>query len=907
MAQLRQKICITCGAELQLEHDNSYICPACGNHYDMSECAGLIDDLRDAQVSRLSLDFEKAEIYCEKLLDKDEYKNDDDALSSIYWELLLCEQRVIFEGSGVNKQDDEQVDIATNTFPSFYDIVATDIDDSKYGAAVIKHATAAGSSRLATYESLIEKMVMSKRTYRKIKKTTEPFDIFICFKKTAPDKSLTKDCQVATEIYNRLDDDYNVFFSERTLHQLAVGDYEPNIYHALYTAPVMILCCSKREYLTSPWVRNEWNRFIDMSRKTSQVKRIIPVFIDGFSPEDLPDNLRKYQGIKDGRALLSDVSNAVKKIIKPTDKSAEIDAIKAKLSQLAEIQESSNRNASNNQFGDSAIALKKFADRLCSEGQYEIAFNAYKDYLQQNPRDSIILKRFAENVYDNGEYNLARTIYNYYVQRKPDDCIVLNEFADKLYDNEEYDLASNVYSDYVALKPENCMVLKQFADNLCKEREYYLAKKVYNDYIKLKPDEYSVVFSKLINRLYDDKQYEMAKNTAYWYLIKIPKDYSISYIHAKCDSILSNLDSQNLNKFASATQSFIKAVIDDNRDSKEADAKEAINNLANRRRKYFDAEYNNVAQTKIFTTQETIEFNYDYLNKLKNTAEECVKPYYTEIYSQLKDSIKMLDFLMKNRCGLSNVEELANDQMEFIKSNLEYLKRTFTLNTREAYHSKSGEKYFSNRHYNYCLTDVVKDLSYDWDKKVENKMATCKEYIEAVKAFNKCKYVEALDKLRNLNVYDSSELLAKCIELGRDEIIAKAKQFYEEGDFYYAVDYFTIMKDTCPDCVKYLDAIRDKLVEDKYVRAKVLYEEKKYFDSNKILKTLAIAGTYSIPLHGARGNIDVEYSVPIDGYKDSMVMKVECEKVIKKWKKIALIGGGVFLLILIIIIIACSV
>ncbi len=95
------------------------------------------------------------------------YENRD--LSSVYWELLLCEQRVIFE---TNAQGE--------TFPSFYDIVSTDIETSPNYLGAIN----CSSERLENYKSLVAKLIAAKSTYRKIKATTQPYDIFICFKKT---------------------------------------------------------------------------------------------------------------------------------------------------------------------------------------------------------------------------------------------------------------------------------------------------------------------------------------------------------------------------------------------------------------------------------------------------------------------------------------------------------------------------------------------------------------------------------------------------------------------------------------------------------------------------------------------------------------------------------------------------
>ncbi|MDE5602017.1 MAG: leucine-rich repeat protein [Clostridia bacterium] len=309
-----QKKCPTCGGRLELISNNKYECRCCHNVYEMHEGnTSLYDSLQTASTFRESLNFKQAEMLYKNMLKK--YANED--LSDVYWNLLLCEQRVMFE----TDQNGEQ-------FPSFYDIAQTEIDESEYYSKAIEYAQEYDSNKLMCFVDLANKMQEAKSKYRTIKNSTKPYDIFICFKKSSlvdPDK-LTKDYQLAYDLYNHLSTSYKVFFSERSLDNIVIREYEPNIYHALYTAKIMLVLCSDIDYLNSQWVRNEWSRFKMMTRTSAQAKSIIPIFIDGFSPEQLPDELRSCQGYNNDIYLMQKLGSAIKAIINPVDKEAEIAA-----------------------------------------------------------------------------------------------------------------------------------------------------------------------------------------------------------------------------------------------------------------------------------------------------------------------------------------------------------------------------------------------------------------------------------------------------------------------------------------------------------------------------------------------------------------------------------------------------
>lgn len=320
MTEFVQKKCPTCGGRLELIGGKQYECRCCHNIYERGRKECLYDALQTASVFRESLNFAQAEIAYRNLISG--FKEDD--LSDVYWNLFLCEQRVIFE-----------TDQSGERFPSFYDIVPEEIDCSASYNGALTYAREYDPQKSKTFMKLAAKMRTVKNQYRTIKNTTPPYDIFICFKKTAVDGvSATPDFKLAYELYNKLSREYNVFFSERSLENIVVREFEPNIYHALYTSKVMLLLCSKREYLDSQWVKNEWVRFKTMTAAASQTSALIPIFIDGFSPEDLPYELKSCQGYAADIGLIASLEKAVSAIVRPVDKEAEMAAaINAKVNE----------------------------------------------------------------------------------------------------------------------------------------------------------------------------------------------------------------------------------------------------------------------------------------------------------------------------------------------------------------------------------------------------------------------------------------------------------------------------------------------------------------------------------------------------------------------------------------------
>jgi len=99
---------------------------------------------------------------------------------------------------------------------------------------------------------------------------------------------------LAQNIYQMLTKSgYPVFFSRISLEDKLGQKYEPYIYSALNSAKLMLVVGTEKEEFNTPWVKNEWVRFLNMMQENTQ-KVLIPCFRN-IDPYDLPDEFQMLQ------------------------------------------------------------------------------------------------------------------------------------------------------------------------------------------------------------------------------------------------------------------------------------------------------------------------------------------------------------------------------------------------------------------------------------------------------------------------------------------------------------------------------------------------------------------------------------------------------------------------------------
>jgi ribosomal protein L7/L12/tetratricopeptide (TPR) repeat protein len=154
-----------------------------------------------------------------------------------------------------------------------------------------------------------------QKSILEIANNESPYDVFICYKETDEKGERTKDSVIAQDIYFQLaEEGYKVFFSRITLEDKLGTEYEPYIFAALNSAKVMLVIGTAKEHFEAVWVKNEWNRFLALSRSDKK-KLIIPCYRD-INAYDLPDALSMFQSQDMSKiGFIQDLVRGIKKVI----------------------------------------------------------------------------------------------------------------------------------------------------------------------------------------------------------------------------------------------------------------------------------------------------------------------------------------------------------------------------------------------------------------------------------------------------------------------------------------------------------------------------------------------------------------------------------------------------------------
>lgn len=157
-------------------------------------------------------------------------------------------------------------------------------------------------SRSAQKEEYLRRIKEIDYLFSKIKeyeKKGVDYDCFLSVKVTEVDsKKHTEDYVIAERIYKALTKKgYHPFFSEEELEDQVGADYEAVIYYALMKAKCMLLVCTNRDYLQTPWVKNEYTRYLQFIKRGDKKEGSISIFFDGTPIEELPGEDHKIQGI----------------------------------------------------------------------------------------------------------------------------------------------------------------------------------------------------------------------------------------------------------------------------------------------------------------------------------------------------------------------------------------------------------------------------------------------------------------------------------------------------------------------------------------------------------------------------------------------------------------------------------
>ena len=267
--------CRTCGDTYLLPEDAQLRqCPSCGTVNARPQAEGeAFDKLQRATRLRLHGEYAEAETCYRHVLV--EYDDDHEAL----WGKLLCQYGVEFvtdPKTGVRH--------ATVHLPRKKPMQLQ--ADFARACELAPEAVRAPYETEAAWVDEILAEIHGGQGFG------EPYDVFICHKTThLTGPGYTEDYNRGVQLSIRLTKEgYRVFFAP--FADLAPGaSYEAGIYHALSTSKVMLLISSDPAFLTSPWVRSEWSRYLEMLDDGAD-KHLIPLMYGSLSDARMPKEIR---------------------------------------------------------------------------------------------------------------------------------------------------------------------------------------------------------------------------------------------------------------------------------------------------------------------------------------------------------------------------------------------------------------------------------------------------------------------------------------------------------------------------------------------------------------------------------------------------------------------------------------
>ena len=316
-----------CGAQLDMQREVEGVvkCPYCGNKVAVPQRATsneALDMLRNGKHALACGHFEDAAVAYQSAqrLASDE--------SEAYFGMALAAFKVQYIKDEVN--DCWQ--------PICYDISDKTFTDDKNYRRALELATV---EQKKVYRKQGQEIDDIRDEFYALEKSGLDYDCFICVKVSDDDnrdkrgnKLRTQDSDTANEIYYHLKDKgYKPFYSEREIKGRAGSAYEAMILYALVKSECMLIVCSNAEYLNTPWVKNEYVRFLTMVTNDEKERDALTFVFDGTPIEKLP-NGKKIQGInlqwRDAyprieEYVASHTQATKRKIVTTADKSAKYD------------------------------------------------------------------------------------------------------------------------------------------------------------------------------------------------------------------------------------------------------------------------------------------------------------------------------------------------------------------------------------------------------------------------------------------------------------------------------------------------------------------------------------------------------------------------------------------------------
>ena len=275
--------------------DSVLECPYCGNHITLPRRQASDDALSYLKAGAKHLDlgqFQEAFVMYQKAAEED--KKEPEA----YFGMALARAQVQYLKDYREKP---------HLQPICFEISEKKFSENKYYLKAYELAT---EEQKKVYKEKAKEIDDIRNKFVELRKTQPPYDCFICTKVSTiddPKQKFTDDSKFASEIYHSLKDlGFHPFYSEAEVNGRVGVDYEALILYALYSSTCMIIVCTDEEYLQTPWVRNEYMRYIKLLSEHKKKNESIAIAFRDEPIEHLPTyqgtiqgvNLKDYRGSK---------------------------------------------------------------------------------------------------------------------------------------------------------------------------------------------------------------------------------------------------------------------------------------------------------------------------------------------------------------------------------------------------------------------------------------------------------------------------------------------------------------------------------------------------------------------------------------------------------------------------------
>ncbi len=271
--------CKMCGGSLAPLADAEHIavCESCGSIMTLPHTSDdeVLNMYRRAEEYRRTRDFDQAQLLYEHIAQAHAWD------AEAWWGVVLCRFGIEYVR-----------DASSRTYkPTLHRMqMSSVLQDASYRQA-LSHADAVAREH---YQRWAQEIDAINRRFLTILVKEPPFDVFISYKELDESGQRTADSILAQSLYDRLTQaGYKVFLSRVTLEGKLGEEYEPHIFAALHSSRVMLLVGTKKAHINAFWVKNEWQRYLHLSKAAAD-KHLIPV-LQGMAAEELPDELSMLQ------------------------------------------------------------------------------------------------------------------------------------------------------------------------------------------------------------------------------------------------------------------------------------------------------------------------------------------------------------------------------------------------------------------------------------------------------------------------------------------------------------------------------------------------------------------------------------------------------------------------------------